>query len=73
MLAVSWGKNVFAKSNELLFRAFYFIIQATTFRATTQNYGYNEFRNHLKMHTHPSVTFPHLKRVVLKLSDLTTK
>lgn len=70
MLAVLWGKNVFAKSTELLFRAFYLIIQATTFRVNMQNHGYNGFMNH----THPSVTFPHLKRVVLKqLGDLTTK
>jgi len=29
--------------------------------------------NHLEMHTDASVTFLYLKRVVLKLSDLTTK
>lgn len=73
MLTVPWGKIVFAKSTELLFRALNFNIQATTFRANMQNHGYNEFMNHLKMHTHPSVTFPHLKRAALKLSDLATK
>lgn len=73
MLTVPWGETVSAKSTELLFRAFYFIILATTFRANMQNHGCNEFKNHLWMHTHPSLTFPHLKRVVLKLSDLATK
>lgn len=39
MLDIPRGKNVFAKSAEHLFSAFYSIIQATTFRANMQNPG----------------------------------